>query len=308
MKSFLSIFFLCVSYTYCIGQTKNSNNMTYYKNNEPRDYSKMIYSLSVNSMDCEFVVKVDDVLAFKQEQGSGGSTTFKLNQFILNNGEHTVEVEMYPLHGKHVLGDAEVILTFHRYPKNDMANSYDSFKTVKSYILNEAGEVINDISNMKRYSFSATFQATGLPIWNMGWKNSVTLQKENQAKLHKELYNEYRKIHAILKNKDLDAFLELTRPREELIDFTNCFRDIDRKARLNGINNMINAKGAILSELPEIHETHMLFEANGKLVTLLDNNNRAIIQFVSEQNNSMRNQILFKFYRKDNNSMLEVIN
>ena len=52
----------------------------------------------------------------------------------------------------------------------------------------------------------------------------------------------------------------------------------------------------------------MLFEANGKLVTLLDNNNRAIIQFVSEQNNSMRNQILFKFYRKDNNSMLEVIN
>ena len=170
---------------------------------------------------------------------------------------------MYPLHGKHVLGDAEVILTFHRYPKNDMANSYDSFKTVKSYILNEAGEVINDISNMKRYSFSATFQATGLPIGNMGWKNSVTLQKENQAKLHKELYNEYRKIHAILKNKDLDAFLELTRPREELIDFTNCFRD---------------------------------------------NNNRAIIQFVSEQNNSMRNQILFKFYRKDNNSMLEVIN
>lgn len=121
MKSFLSIFFLCVSYTYCIGQTKNSNNMTYSKNNEPRDYSKMIYSLSVNSMDCEFVVKVDDVLAFKQEQGSGGSTTFKLNQFILNNGEHTVEVEMYPLHGKHVLGDAQVILTFHRYPKNDMA-------------------------------------------------------------------------------------------------------------------------------------------------------------------------------------------
>lgn len=56
MKSFLSIFFLCVSYTYCIGQTKNSNNMTYYKNNEPRDYSKMIYSLSVNSMDCEFVL------------------------------------------------------------------------------------------------------------------------------------------------------------------------------------------------------------------------------------------------------------
>ena len=142
----------------------------------------------------------------------------------------------------------------------------------------------------------------------MGWKNSVTLQKEDQAKLHKELYNEYRKIHAILKNKDLDAFLELTRPREELIDFTNCFRDIDRKARLNGINNMINAKGAILSELPEIHETHMLFAANGKLVTLLDNNNRTIIQFVSEQNNSMRNQILFKFYRKDNNSMLEVIN
>jgi hypothetical protein len=87
--------------------------MTYYKNNEPRDYSKMIYSLSVNSMDCEFVVKVDDVLAFKQEQGSGGSTTFKLNQFILNNGEHTVEVEMYPLHGKHVLGDAQVILTLH---------------------------------------------------------------------------------------------------------------------------------------------------------------------------------------------------
>lgn len=189
-----------------------------------------------------------------------------------------------------------------------MANSYDSFKTVKSYILDEAGEVVNDISNMKKYSFSTTFQATGLPIGNMGWKNSVTLQKEDQAKLHKELYNEYRKIHAILKNKDLDAFLELTRPREELIDFTNCFRDIDRKARLNGINNMINAKGAILSELPEIHETHMLFEANGKLVTLLDNNNRAIIQFVSEQNNSMRNQILFKFYRKDNNSMLEVIN
>lgn len=93
-----------------------------------------------------------------------------------------------------------------------------------------------------------------------------------------------------------------------MIDFTNCFRDIDRKARLNGINNMINAKGAILSELPEIHETHILFEANGKLVTLLDNNNRAIIQFASEQNNSMRNQILFKFYRKDNNSMLEVIN
>lgn len=58
----------------------------------------------------------------------------------------------------------------------------------------------------------------------------------------------------------------------------------------------------------EIHDTHMLFEANGKLVTLLDNNNCAIIQFVSEQNNSMRNQILFKFHRKDNNAMLEVIN
>lgn len=189
-----------------------------------------------------------------------------------------------------------------------MANSYDSFKTVKSYILDEAGEVVNDISNMKKYSFSTTFQATGLPIGNMGWKNSVTLQSEDKAKLHKELYNEYRKIHTILKNKDLDAFLELTRAREELIDFINCFRDIDRKARLNGINNMINAKGAILNELPEIHDTHMLFEANGKLVTLLDNNNCAIIQFVSEQNNSMRNQILFKFHRKDNNAMLEVIN
>lgn len=154
--------------TYCIGQTKNSNDMTYYKNNEPRDYSKMIYSLSVNSMDCEFVVKVDDVLAFKWEQDSGGSITFKLNQLILNNGEHTVEVEMYPLYGKHTLGDAQVILTFHRYPKNDMANSYDSFKTVKSYILDEAGEVVNDISNMKNILFLQLFKLQDylLEIWD----------------------------------------------------------------------------------------------------------------------------------------------
>ena len=79
MKSFLSIFFLCMCCTYCIGQTKNSNDMTYYKNNEPRDYSKMIYSLSVNSMDCEFVVKVDDVLAFKWEQDSGDRKSTRLN-------------------------------------------------------------------------------------------------------------------------------------------------------------------------------------------------------------------------------------
>ena len=73
-----------------------------------------------------------------------------------------------PLYGKHTLGDAQVILTFHRYPKNDMANSYDSFKTVKSYILDEAGEVVNDISNMKNILFLQLFKLQDylLEIWD----------------------------------------------------------------------------------------------------------------------------------------------
>lgn len=71
---------------------------------------------------------------------------------------------------------------------------------------------------------------------------------------------------------------------------------------------MVNAKGAILNDLPELYDTHLVFEANGRLATLLDKNDRAIIQYYSEQNRSMLNQILFKFHRKDNNSILEVIN
>ncbi len=291
-----------------VEQTEKNQKMEYYADNSARDYNKMIYSLSVNSLDCEFVVKVDDVQAFKWEQGSGGSITFKLNQFILADGEHKVEVEMYPLPDEQNLGDAQVILTFHRYPKNNMANSYDNFKTVESYILNDVGEVTNDISKMTKYSFSTTFKTKDLPTGCAGWTNSVILEKEDSVKLQAELYGEYRKIHSILNNKDLDAFLDFTKPREELIDVTNCFRDIDREARLNGIDNMINANGVILDKLPELKDTHLVFEGNGKLDRLLDKNNRTVIQYFKENNNSMRNQILFKFHRKDKGGKLEVIN
>lgn len=279
---------------------KNSTKMT-----EKKDANKSIYCLAINSKNCFFTIRVNDVIVFRWENGNGGAAVIPINAILLSDGNQQIIAEMYPMKDKTVFGEnALLVIDIISYPKNNMSNQTE-VKTLSSTILDEMGHLTNDISQKSDYIISDTFMANNLPSQCEGWKTSIDLSKENATHIHQELYNTYKNIYNILQNKDSKTFFEMIKEREDLISKMNCFDDFDVDARKMQIFNTIQATNSKLLPFPDIKNTYLHFEGNGSLVNLLDNKCRGIIQY--KDNNGNLSALDFRFCKKTKSDNLKII-
>lgn len=216
----------------------------------------------IDNMECQFEIFVDDVLLFKAmgeiTKGGGGiSGSYDINQLLLTSGRHEVKVRMYPkqpLFGE----EGYVNLTFSHFKDRDLRTErYNLEMNGKNGIhldqldkqwQDEQGEFGTDnyvdahykpkqplpLKGLPYYEWRSTFEAT-VPFELTGWRNSVNIKKEaeDEKDIRSELLLEYKRIHEIVKKRDVAAYLQLVKEREELTTKTLYYRDSEKKQREN---------------------------------------------------------------------------
>ncbi|MDX6181061.1 hypothetical protein SGQ44_02765 [Flavobacterium sp. Fl-77] len=296
-------------------------------------------AITLNSGGFQFEIYIDDVLLtnFKGEaaKGQGGRIgSEQLNPLLLTSGTHEIKVRMYPSYGKKVFGPGGAIaLCFYHYRDGDLRTmiynekmrgedgiwldqdneqwvstkgEYGSPDYIKGHF--EPKEPL-PLKGLPIYEWRSTFDAD-VPYDLTGWRNSVNLQKEQEDEkknIKAELIAEYKKVHEIIKNRDVEGYLKLVKDREELLGKTMYYTEKERKEKIKMAEELLNNSDYELEPLFE--ETFKLeYQAYGKLVTLLHlADGEGIIRLTNKKDPNENIYLDFLFQRKEKGGKLSVI-
>jgi hypothetical protein len=301
--------------------------------NETR--SNYIY---IHSSYWQFEVYIDDVflMNFKGEiaKGPGGITGgYQTNPLLLTTGIHEVKIRIYPAYGDLFFDEGAIGLTFQHYRNGDLRTMiYDEKMRGKDGIrldqsheqwIGEKGEYGTSsyikghyepkaplpVKGLAIYEWRSTFEAQ-VPFDLVGWRNSVNLEKEQEDEkknIKAELIAEYKKVHEIIKNRDVQGYLKLVKEREELLGKTMYYTEKDRKEKIKMVEELLNNSDYEIEPLFE--ETFKLeYQAYGKLVTLLHlADGEGIIRLINKKDPNENIYLDFLFQRKEKGGKLTVI-
>lgn len=317
---------------------KNKNSMEYPIRKDTTIGNEIRFnSVYIHSADCQFEFYVNDVMVmnFKGEMARTGGFNGDnmINPFLLTSGVHEVKVRMYPPFGKALLGGAAVGLMFARFKNGDLRTLiYDEKMRGQDGILldhydkqwvSEKGvwdtpSWVEGHSEPKKpepfvglpaYEWRSTFEAQ-VPFDLVGWLNSVNIKKEQddeKKNIKAELITEYKKIYEIIKNKDLNGYLNLIREREELLEKTMYYSEKNKQEKRKSAEDLLNNNDFELEPLFE--ETFQLeYQGYGKLATLVHlADGEGIIRLKHKQNEGESIYLDFLFQRKIKGGKLSVI-
>ncbi|MDX6181060.1 hypothetical protein SGQ44_02760 [Flavobacterium sp. Fl-77] len=318
---------------------KNKNTIEYpIKKDTTIGNEKRYNYIYTHSADCQFEIYIDDVLLtnFKGEMArEGGITGGHITNFLLlTSGTHEIKVRMYPPYGKDVFKiGAAVGLTFQHYRDGDFRTTvYDEKMRGEDGIIldhydkqwvSDKGEYGTPSWVEAHYEPKTPLPLKGLPIYEWrstfdadvpydltGWRNSVNLQKEQEDEkknIKAELIAEYKKVHEIIKNRDVEGYLKLVKDREELLGKTMYYTEKERKEKIKMAEELLNNSDYELEPLFE--ETFKLeYQGYGKLVTLLHlADGEGIIRLTNKKDPNENIYLDFLFQRKEKGGKLSVI-
>lgn len=289
-------------------------------------------------MECQFEIFVDDVTLFKimgdvTKDGAGVTGDYDINQLILTSGKHEVKVRMYPKYGKQLFGEEGYVnMEFSFFKNRDLrtmqynnamngANGIHIDQSKKQWI--EKWDQENQVGYDGNYVPKAPDKFKGLPIYEWrstfdaevpfsfdGWRNSVNLKKEqddDKKDIKLELYNEYKKIYEIIKSKDVPAYLNLVKDRENLTTATLYYKDNEKQQRQNEFVKLIQNNEYEIEPLFE--ETFKLeYQGYGKLGMLLHlADSEGIIRLKNKKDSNDVIYLDFRFQRKKKGDKLTII-
>lgn len=319
--------------------TENKNATQYpVKKDTSISYEKRSNYIYIHSADCQFEVYINDVLLtnFKGEMArKGGVTGGHITNFLLlTSGTNEIKVRMYPPYGEKVfkIGAAVGLVFQHFRDGNFKTTVYDEKMRGKDGIIldhfdkqwvSDKGEYGTSSWVEAHYEPKTPLPLKGLPIYEwrstfeaqvpydlVGWHNSVNLEKEQEDEnknIKAELIAEYKKVHEIIKNRDVQGYLKLVKEREELLEKTMYYTEKDRKEKVKMAEELLNDSDYEIEPLFE--ETFQLeYQGYGKLATLLHKaDGEGIIRLRNKKNPDENIYLDFLFQRKEKGGKLTVI-
>ncbi|MFK7079580.1 hypothetical protein V3470_14160 [Flavobacterium oreochromis] len=299
---------------------------------------KITNRIYIDNMECQFEIFVDDVLLFKlmgdvTKNGGGVTGDYDINQLLLTSGKHEVKVIMYPRFGKQLFGrEGYVNLTFSSFKDRNLKtikyyedmnqnNGIHIDQLKKQWI--EKWDHDNQVGYEGQYIEKTPEKFEGLPIYQWsrvfnanvsfnfdGWRKSVDLKKEekkDKIDIKKELYEQYKLIYEIIKNKDINQYLNIVKEREDLITSCLYYSENEKKLRQEEFIKLIAGDEYELEPLFE--ETFQLeYQGYGKLAMLLHKaDGEGIIRLKNKKNDDDIIFLDFRFQRKKKGDNLTVI-
>ncbi|PQL92363.1 hypothetical protein C4S77_06740 [Apibacter adventoris] len=269
------------------------------------------------------------------KNGGGINNNNDINQLLLTSGTHEVKVRIYPKYGLTVFDEytPNIGLEFSYFKNRDLRtkqyneamkgsngielSSFDQQWIDEKGIYGEPGYVEAHYESklpikfdgLPFYEWRSTFEAE-VPFDLVGWRNSVNLKKEQEEEkknIQGELYEEYKKIYQIIKNRDVTAYLLLVKEREELITTVLYYKENEKKLRSDEFVKFIQNTDYEVEPLFE--ETFQLeFQGYGKLVMLLHKaDGEGIIRLKNKKDPDDTIYLDFRFQRKKKGDRLIVI-
>ncbi|WP_281991303.1 hypothetical protein [Aquimarina aggregata] len=293
----------------------------------------------LRSKNCQYEVFVNDVSLFKLmgpiTKGGGGATgAHDMNQLLLTSGEHEVRVLMYPRHGLQIFPTKEgyMGLEFYYFLNRDLRtkrynekmngnNGIELSQSDEQWIseYDYADQVALDgkyepkepapLEGLPVYEWRSTFTAE-VPFDIVGWRASVNLKEEFEDKeedLENELFNAYKKVHAIIKERDVAGYLELVKEREELITTCLLYKEDEKPKREKEFVNLLANEDYEVE--PLFFETFKLeYQAYGKLVMFLHKaDSEGVIRLKNKKDPKDVIFLDFRFQRKEKGDGFTII-
>lgn len=317
---------------------KNQNIMEYPVKNNSVIAEERTNRIYIDNMECQFEIFVDDVLLFKimgevSKNGGGITGSYDINQLMLSSGNHEVKVRMYPKYGKKIFGkEGYVNMTFSHFKNRDLRteqyidkmnghNGIEINQSSKQWI--EKWDQETQVGYDGDYVAKSPERFEGLPIYEWrrtfdadvpfsfdGWRKSIDIQKEEKDEkkdIKKELFEQYKIIYEIIKNKDTSHYLTLVKEREDLITSCLYYKENEKKLRSDEFIKLIQSNDYEL--LPLFEETFQLeYQGYGKLAMLLHKaDGEGIIRLKSKKDPNDNVFLDFRFQRKKKGDKLSII-
>lgn len=218
--------------------------------------------------------------------GNGAmNTSIPINTAILNKGEQTWKIKVYPVHdNKSVNGIAtkvarpnlqdgarvEIKIEGVRFSKDgNIEKSFGKIVDFKASTVKDekTGKNVFADKGKPYVEYTGTFK-TETPYSLEGWKNSTDLTLQDKEKLTKELYQQYYNIGQLLQQGNLEkiATLKLKGKKEEAQAFF-----YDKNTNDEYLKDFFEVWGHDKIKVQPIENYSVKFYGNGKVAALVSN-------------------------------------
>lgn len=269
------------------------------------NFEKPLYSIYPRIY-CSGTILIDDVPVVDwygdetREGGYGGDTM--INQAILQSGKYMVVGKLFPREGETTLSNEELMaIEFLCAEKTNWKNSRYQF----SPKIESSWDGLSENINYPHFEIRTEIEVT-VPYKIKGWKDSVNLKDIEEKKLFEEVYNFYKKLHAVLKNHDVTQFLELSSDKLALQQEALYFDEMRKQSFSEGANQLFGQN----LEVADLNHVDLKLEiiGNGKLVRLIKFDGSHPLQFKSSNLEKQSNiEIEIKLHKKSDKDGFSII-
>ncbi|WP_237276253.1 hypothetical protein [Tenacibaculum ovolyticum] len=273
---------------------------------------------------CQFEAYINDVLIYRMignttNGGAGINGDIPINQYLLFSGVHEIKIRMYPADNKSFFGKKGFLSTDFSYFILDLNDIVYNEKMggreglsigQTEYHLGELRKPNNPphkLEGLPIYEWRTTFEAS-VPFEVEGWLNSINLKEEQEEKkLKSELLLAYKELYEIIAKRDVLAYLEAVKLRENRISNAFYLTKEEQEKRNAEFINLLEDKNYEI--LPIAEETIVLeYQGYGKLGILSDvRDGEGIIRLRNKENPEEIVTLDFRFHRKKKGVPLSVI-
>ncbi len=279
----------------------------------------------LSSSYCQYELFVNDVLISRTmgemtKKGGGITGAVPINQNLLYSGIHEVKLRMYPKYSLPIFDNrgGTVSLDFYYFIDDLMEKVYNNKMGGQKglsigqseYHLGEVREPHNpphNIEGLAVYEWRTTFEAS-VAFEQEAWLNSINLKKrKDKNKLKEELLNEYKKLHSVIKKRDIETYLEIVKDRELRLRTALYLTEKEQEERKEKFVSLLKDEKYDL--LPLNEDISVLeYQAYGRLIFLSNNKDgKGIIRLVNRENLNEIVTLDFRFHRKKKGGPLTVI-
>lgn len=276
---------------------------------------------------CQFEAYVNDVLIYRMlgdvtKGGAGITGAIPINQNLLFSGEHEIKVRIFPMYGDTVLSNKIFLgMEFYSFINDLREKVYNDKMGGKTGV--NIDNTDTDYKGDPRSQYNPTHNFIGLPVYEWrttfeasvpfeqeAWLNSVNLKEESEKEtvnIKRRLLDSYKKLHKIVSERDINAYLEAVKDREDRISTAFYFSKEEQAERTQEFIDLLTDKK--YEVLPIVEETIVVeYQAYGKLGVLSDTRDgEGIIRVRNIENPDEEITLDFRFHRKQKGDSLTVI-
>jgi len=245
---------------------------------------KINYHADIFIGGCNYEILINDfpVDSYYGPGNGAMNTSIPINTAILNKGEQTWKIRVYPVHdSKEVNGvstmvprpaiqdGARVEIKIEGFKFSDNGNIEKSFGRIVDFKAptkkdENSGKNILADEGKPYVEYTGKF-TTDTPYTLEGWKNGQDLTKLDSSVLQQKLIKEYEKFRQWIKDGNMDAIANATLKEKKEYAQALFFDEKDNKALVQSFEKGWGQKGLTMYPLENYK---MKFYGDGKLVTL----------------------------------------